>query len=70
MKEALFIFTLSAAGAIVLAYLTAAVLAVFRRTRLDGCGWFIATWIAGSAVWTLLYAAGQISGTNAVPSPW
>jgi hypothetical protein len=70
MKEALFVFVLSAAGAVLLAYLTASVIAVVRSTRLDGCGWFALTVVVVLVVWTLLYAAGQIAGTNAVPSPW
>ena len=70
MKTALFIFVLSVAGAVVVAYLTALVLAVVRRTRLDGCGWFVFTCGAIFAVWTLLSVASQISGTSVVPSPW
>lgn len=70
MKTALFAFVLSVAGAIVAAYLTAAVIAVVKRSRLDGCGWFLLTWVAVLAVWTLLAVAGQISGTSVVPSPW
>lgn len=70
MKEALFIFTLSAAGAITVAYLVAAVIAVVKRSRLDGCGWFLLTLVAAQVVWALLYAASQVSGTSTVPSPW
>ena len=70
MKAALFAFVLSVAGAIVAAYLTAAVIAVVKRSRLDGCGWFILTGAAVLTVWTLLSVAGHISGTSVVPSPW
>ncbi len=70
MKAALFAFVLSIAGAITVAYLTAAVLAVFRRSRLEGCGWFLLTCLVVLAVWTLLSVASQISGTSVVPSPW
>ena len=70
MKEALFVFILSVAGAITVAYLTAAVIAVMRRTRVDGCGWVVLTILAALAVWTLLSVASQISGTSVVPSPW
>jgi Flp pilus assembly protein protease CpaA len=70
VKTALFIFVLSIAGSITVAYLTAAVIAVVKRTRLSGCGWIWLTWFAVLAVWTLLYVAGQISGTSVVPSPW
>jgi hypothetical protein len=70
VKTALFIFVLSVAGAITAAYLTAAVIAVVRRTQLSGCGWLWLTWFAVLAVWTLLSVAGHISGTSVVPSPW
>ena len=70
MKTALFVFVLSVAGAITLAYLVAAVIAVVKRTRLDGCGWLWLTWFTVLAVWTLLSVAGHISGTSVVPSPW
>jgi hypothetical protein len=68
-KEALFAFILAIAGAVVAAYLTAAVIAVVHRTRLDGCGWFALTWAVFLAVWTLLSVAGQLSGVN-IPGPW
>ena len=70
MKAALFAFVLSIAGAITVAYLTAAVIAVMRRTRVDGCGWVVLTILVVLAVWTLLSVASQISGTSVVPSPW
>jgi hypothetical protein len=69
VKEALFAFVLAVAGAITAAYLTAAVIAVVRRTRLSGCGWFLLTWFTVLAVWTLLSAAGQIGGVK-IPGPW
>jgi hypothetical protein len=70
MKEALFVFILSVAGAVTVAYLTAAVIAVTRRSRLSGCGWTLLTIAAVLAVWTLLYAASQAGGLHSVPSPW
>ena len=70
MKQALFIFMLSAAGAVVVAYLTAAVIAIVRRAQLSGCGWVFVTWLAVFAVWVLLYFAGQISGAHVIDPPW
>jgi hypothetical protein len=69
MKEALFAFVLAVAGAITAAYLTAAVIAVVKRTRLSGCGWFMLTCIVVLAVWTLLALAGQIGGVK-IAGPW
>jgi hypothetical protein len=69
MKTALFAFVLAIAGTITVAYLTAAVIAVVKRSRLGGCGWLILTWAVILAVWTLLAVAGQIGGVN-IPSPW
>jgi hypothetical protein len=70
VKTALFVFVLAVAGAITVAYLTAAVIAVVKRSRLSGCGWAWLTWAVILAVWTLLAVAGQMSGTSVVPSPW
>jgi hypothetical protein len=69
MKTALFVFVLAIAGAITVAYLTAAVIGVVKRSRLEGCGWLILTWAVILAVWTLLSVAGQIGGVK-IPGPW
>ena len=69
MKTALFTFVLAIAGAITLAYLTAAVYAIVKHSRLGGCGWALLTWVAVLAVWSLLAAAGQIGGVS-IAGPW